>query len=67
MRHGIDGIFAHESSNVKSNFVIQQISLFLYMLNAMRDQLNFQWMSSISLRCNSGAEKIAKLTQFNWK
>lgn len=42
MRHGIDGIFAHESSNVKSNFVIQKISLFLYMLNAMRDQLNFQ-------------------------
>lgn len=28
MRHGIDGIFAHESSNVKSNFVIQKISLF---------------------------------------
>lgn len=29
MRHGIDGIFAHESSNVKSNFVIQKISLYV--------------------------------------
>lgn len=58
MRHGIDGIFAHESSNAKSNFVIQKISLFFVFFFFMYWYIFLCcWMpcgiDSIFFECNS--------------